>query len=186
MKLLYDFFPIIIFFIAYQQYGIFVATGVAIAAAFLQVSLYWLKYRRVERMHLISLALIAVLGGLTLLLRDNTFIMWKPTVVNWLFAAAFLGSHWIGNKPLVQRMLDQQIELPAQVWQRLNISWVVFFFASGLLNIYVAYTFSEATWVNFKLFGLLGLTLVFLVAQGIYLANYISHTENADSDTEAS
>lgn len=183
MKLLYDFFPVILFFIAYKAYDIFVATAVAIVAAFVQITLFWLKHRRFEKMHLVSTGLIAVMGGLTLLLRDNTFIMWKPTVINWLFAIAFLISQFAGNKTLVERMLGSQVSLPAAVWTRLNLSWVAFFLVSGGLNIYVAYHFSESTWVNFKLFGLLGLTLVFIVAQAVYLARYMPQQEaNGESD----
>lgn len=178
MKLLYDFFPIVLFFVAYKAYDIYVATAVAIAAAFLQNGLFWWKHRRFERMHVVSLGLIALLGGLTLLLRDNTFIMWKPTVINWLFAAVFAGSHLIGKKTLVQRMLGGQIELPGPVWTRLNLSWVAFFLVSGAANLYVAYHFSEAAWVNFKLFGLLGLTLLFLVLQAVYLARYLPETSD--------
>lgn len=181
MKLLYDFLPIILFFAAYKMYDIFIATAVAIVAAFIQNGLFWLRHRRFEQMHLVSLAVLAVFGGLTLLFRDDTFIKWKPTVINWLFAAVFAGSHLIGNKTLVQRMLGSQIELPAQIWSRLNLSWVGFFLVSGAANIYVAYRFSQDAWVNFKLFGLLGLTLVFLVVQAVYLARYLPQT-NEDSD----
>lgn len=180
MKLLYDFLPIILFFVAYKIHGIYIATAVAIAAAFLQVGFFWLKFRRFERMHLVSLGLIAVLGGLTLALKDPTFIKWKPTLVNGLFALAFAGSHFIGRQPLVQRMLSKQIELPNPVWTRLNLAWVIFFTVSGLLNIYVAYHFSEETWVNFKLFGLLGLTLVFLLGQAVILAKYIPQQNEND------
>ena len=183
MKLLYDFFPVVLFFIAYKLFDIFVATAVAIVAAFLQVTLFWLKHRRFEKMHLVSLGLIAVLGGLTLLLRDSTFIMWKPTAINWLFAAAFLLSQFIGDKTLVERLLSKQVSLPAVIWTRLNLSWVVFFIVSGALNIYVAYHFSEATWVNFKLFGMFGLTLVFIFIQAIYLARHIPQ-QNTDRESD--
>ncbi len=115
MKFLYDFFPILLFFIAYKLYGIYAATVVAIAASLVQVGMFWLKHRRFENMHLITLALILVLGGLTLWLQDETFIKWKPTIVNWAFAAAFLGSRFIGEKTLVERMMGSAIELPAHI-----------------------------------------------------------------------
>jgi len=127
MKFLFDFFPILLFFIAYKLEGIFVATAVAIAASFLQVGLYWLKHRRFETSHLVTLVLIAVFGGLTLFLQDEAFIKWKPTVINWLFAAVFIGSQYIGKKTIVERMMGTSLTLPDFVWVRLNASWAIFF-----------------------------------------------------------
>ena len=173
MKFLFDFFPVLLFFIAYKMYDIFVATAVAIVAAFIQVGGFWLKHRRFETMHLVTLVIIAVFGGLTLLLRDGVFIMWKPTVVNWLFAATFIGSHFIGDKTLVERMMSHAVELPKIVWTRLNLAWTVFFIAMGVLNLFVAFNFSEDTWVNFKLFGMMGLTLLFVLAQAFYMARHM-------------
>ncbi len=112
MKFLFDFFPILLFFIAYKMYDIYVATAVAIVAAALQTLLFWVKHRRFEKMHLITFGLLAVFGGLTLILKDPVFIKWKPTVINWLFATVFLGSHWFGAKPLVQRMMEHAIQAP--------------------------------------------------------------------------
>jgi intracellular septation protein len=113
-------------------------------------------------------------------LRDPVFIKWKPTVVNWLFGAAFLGSQFIGERPLVERMMGHAISVPAPVWSRLNWAWTLFFISMGLLNIYVAYSYSEATWVNFKLFGMMGLTLVFVFAQAFYLSRYMVPGEEND------
>ena len=124
-------------------------------------------------MHLITLAILIVFGGLTLVLRDPVFIKWKPTVVNWMFGAAFLGSQFIGKRTLVERMMGHAISVPTPVWSRLNWAWILFFISMGLLNIYVAYSFSEATWVNFKLFGMMGLTLVFVFGQAFYLSRYM-------------
>jgi len=173
MKFLFDFFPILLFFIAYKLEGIFVATAVAIAASFLQVGLYWLKHRRFETNHLVTLVLIAVFGGLTLFLQDEAFIKWKPTVINWLFAAVFIGSQYIGKKTIVERMMGASLTLPDFVWLRLNMSWGIFFIALGFANWYVMANFDTDTWVNFKMFGMMGLTLVFLVAQGFYLTKYL-------------
>ncbi len=173
MKLLYDFFPILLFFVAYKLYGIYVATATAIVATILQVALFWLRHRRVEKMHVITLAIIVLFGGATLLLKDPVFIKWKPTVAYWLFAAVFLGSQFIGGKSLVERMMGHAIQTTRTVWQRLNLAWVVFFVAMGLVNLYVAYHYSEDTWVNFKLFGLMGLTFLFVLAQGVVLARFI-------------
>ena len=173
MKFLFDLFPILLFFLAYKLYDIYVATAVAIAAAFLQTGLYWLKHRKFETMHLVTLGILVVFGGLTLVLRDPVFIKWKPTVVNWLFALIFLGSRFIGSRTLVERMMSHAISVPAAVWLKLNWAWTLFFIAIGLVNLFVAYRYSEAVWVNFKLFGMVGLTLVFVFAQALYLSRFM-------------
>jgi intracellular septation protein len=182
MKFLFDLFPVILFYVAYQLYGIYVATVVAIAAAFAQTGLFWLKTRRFENMHLIVLGILVVFGGLTLLLRDPIFIMWKPTLVNWLFGAVFLGSHFIGNRTIAERLMSKAITVPDPVWTRLNIAWTSFFLLVGALNIFVAYRFSEETWVNFKMFGIIGLTLAFVFGQAFYLSRYMEVVE--DKETE--
>ncbi len=173
MKLLFDLFPVILFFVAYKVSGIYVATGVAIAATFAQIA--WLKLRgkTVEPMLWISLAIIVVFGGATLLLHDETFIKWKPTVLYWLFAAILLGSQWIWNKNLMRTLMGSQLKLPDAVWNKVNLSWSLFFLVAGALNLYVAFNFATDTWVNFKLFGLLGLMVVFVLAQGLFLAKHV-------------
>ena len=173
MKFFIDLIPVILFFAAYQLYDIYVATGVAMAAALAQVVWNQMRHGRVENMQWITLALLAVFGGLTLALRDPTFIKWKPTVVNWLFAAAFLLSGMFFERGLLQRMMDHAVSLPAEVWQRLNLAWVTFFVMLGVSNLYVAYNFTEEVWVNFKLFGMMGLTLVFIVVQGVYVSRHM-------------
>ncbi|WP_438971443.1 septation protein A [Methylophaga sp.] len=186
MKLFFDFLPIILFFIAYkfaggeytfsgevyQVEGIYAATAVMIVVSLLQVSYSWLRHRKVERAHLITLVLVVLLGGATIWLQNPEFIMWKPTAVNWLFALVFIGAQLFTDKTLLERMMAEHIQLPIQVWTRLNVAWIMFFILSGVANIYVAFNFDEATWVNFKLFGMLGLTIVFVVAQSIYLARH--------------
>ncbi|MEM9604279.1 MAG: inner membrane-spanning protein YciB [Pseudomonadota bacterium] len=222
MKLLYDFLPIVLFFAAYNLYGIYVATGVAIVASLVMVCIGWLRHRKVERMHLVSLVIITVMGGLTLWLQDKAFVMWKPTLINWLFAAVFAGTAAFG-KPLVQRLLDGQLTLEKPVWSTLNWMWVGFFVVSGAANLFVARHYlsaedalrqavpeitaeqldpfdcerdftgdaltlcrtaadRESFWVNFKLFGLLGLTVVFIVGQAVYLGR---HMETEDDDGDA-
>jgi intracellular septation protein len=174
MKLLFDFFPIVLFFVAYKLYNIYVATAVIIIASMMQVGWSWLRHRRVENMHLITLAFVVVLGGATLFLHDEMFIKWKPTVVNWVFALVFLGTQFIGKKPLVQRLMESQVPVTTEkVWGRLNTGWAVFFIFMGAINLYVAYHFSTDTWVNFKLFGMFGFTIIFVVLQSIYLMQYI-------------
>lgn len=182
MKILFDFFPVLAFFIAYyipedRSQAIYIATAVAIVAVIIQVVGWWLIRKKVEKMHIITLVIILLLGGATLLFQDKRFFMWKPTAVNWLFALAFIGGHFIGKKNMVQRMMDHAIRVPQHVWNVLNWSWVVFFLFMGTLNIYVAYNFAEEIWVNFKLFGMLGLTIVFAIGQAAYLSRYISETE---------
>lgn len=222
MKFLFDFFPILLFFIAYKLYGIYPATAVAIAASFVQVAAFWFKHKRFENMHLVTLVLIVVLGGATLLLQDKAFFMWKPTAVNWLFAVVFLGSQFIGKKPIVERMMGHAIDAPRQVWQRLNLGWVAFFTAMGLANLYVANFYFQAeqalnqavgktveleqcdsfsgevlnlcqhaklmeeNWVDFKLFGMMGLTFLFVIIQAFYLARHMpeqpAKTANEESE----
>lgn len=184
MKLLFDFFPILLFFVTFKLFhdptqGILAATAVAIGASIVQVAWAWFRQRRVEPMHLVTLALIVVLGGATLLLHNEMFIKWKPTAVNWVFALVFLASQVIGEKPLVRRVMEKSVQLPDPVWTRLNLSWVAFFVVSGLLNLYVVYNFDTNTWVNFKLFGLMGLTLLFVLAQGAYLMRHLGSEQEA-------
>lgn len=171
MQLLFDFFPVIAFFIAYKLSDIYVATGVILVAVLVQALVQWLRHRKLSPMMLTSAVLVLIFGGLTLLVHDKTFIQWKPTVVNWLFAVAFLISQFVGGQPLVQRMMGAQISLERSLWTKLNTLWIGFFVAMGAINLYVAYHFDENTWVNFKLFGILGLTLVFVVVQGVWLAS---------------
>lgn len=186
MKLLFDFFPIALFFIAYKIQGIFVATAIAIIASFLQVGFYWLKHRKFENMHLVTLALIVVFGGMTLAFHDETFIKWKPSIINWLFGIVFLGSQFIGKKCIIERMMSQNISLPEFIWPRLNLAWAVFFIGLGFANLYVMSFYDTNTWVNFKLFGMLGLTLAFMLGQGFYLARYIEEAPGKEEAQEES
>ena len=177
MKFLFDFFPILLFFLAFKIYDIYVATAVAIVASFIQVGMFWFKHKRFENSHLITLAIVALFGGATIIFHDEMFIKWKPSVVNWIFAIAFLGSQFIGNKTIVERMMSKSVTLPAAIWTRLNMSWVIFFFALGLINLYVVYNFDTDTWVNFKLFGMMGLTILFIIAQSIYMSRHMETSE---------
>ena len=203
-KLLFDFFPIAIFFAVYKYAdklpflkvgplenaeNIIIATAILIPATLFQVVYAYWKTRKIERMYLITLALVVVMGGATVILQDKVFIQWKPTVVNWLFAIAFLGSEFVGKKNILERMMSGQIELPKNIWSRLNYLWTGFFVFAGAINIYVAFSgqFTEEQWVNFKLFGMLGLTLVFVILQGLYLARHINteQMEQFDSNHNA-
>jgi len=189
MKLLYDLFPLLLFFAAFKLYDIYVATAVAIIASVLQVGGQWLKRRRFETMPLVTLGVLVVFGGLTLALHDDTFIKWKPTIVYWVLGTLVLGSQWIGERTLVQRLLGEQISLPPAIWARQNLSWGLFFIALGALNLYVAFYYRldltaaerQEIWVNFKVFGLLGLTLVFLLIQGILMARHVTEPPGNDN-----
>jgi len=172
MKFLFDLFPVILSFAAFQLWDIYVATGVAIAASFAQIGWLALRRRKIDPMLWASVAIIVVFGGLTLALRDKTFIQWKPTVLYWLFAAVLAGGALAGRN-LIKAMMSKQIQLPEPVWARLNWSWVAFFAVMGAANLYVAYNYSESTWVSFKLFGGMGLMLLFVLAQGLLLARYV-------------
>ncbi len=184
MKILLDFLPIVIFFGVYKYTGdIIIATAVLIPATMVQMAYTWFRTHKIEKMQLVTLALVIVLGGATVLFQDKTFIQWKPTVVNWLFASAFILSHFIGAKPIIQRMMQASITLPTRIWFHLSWAWAAFFFLMGALNLVVAFNFSEETWVNFKLFGMLGLTLVFILLQGVYLSKHMQ--DPADKESEA-
>lgn len=172
MKLLFDLFPILLFFAAYKAADIYVATGVAIAATVVQIA--WLKARgrKVEPMQWASLAIIVVFGGMTLLFRDETFIKWKPTVLYGLFAAGLLLAPRLTGRNPLRAMMGSQIAMPEAAWQRLTLAWVAFFVAMGALNLFVAYTFALDVWVDFKVFGTLALTMLFVVAQAFWIGRH--------------
>ncbi|HET7671031.1 MAG TPA: septation protein A [Burkholderiales bacterium] len=172
MKFLFDLFPVALFFVAIQIWDIFVATAVAIGATIVQVGYLLVRGRKVEPMLWASLVIIVVFGGLTLYLRDRTFILWKPTVLYWLFGAVLAGAALLGRN-LIRALLSDQMRLPDPVWNRLNWSWVGFFAVMGVLNLYVAFNYSEKTWASFKLFGGMGLMFLFIVAQSLVLAKYM-------------
>jgi len=173
MKFLFDIFPVVVFFVAYKVADIFTATAVAIVATFVQIGWAWFRHRKVENMMWVSLAIIVVFGGATLAFQDETFIKWKPSVLYWLFAAVLLIAERVFGRNLIRAMMGSQIDLPEQVWPKLNASWAGFFAAMGFINLYVAYSFSTDAWVNFKLFGGIGLMLVFVLGQAVMLAKYV-------------
>lgn len=178
MKFLFDLFPIILFFVAYKFAGIFAATAVAIAATVGQIGWVWFRHRKVDTMLWVSLVIVTVFGGATLLFQNPTFIKWKPTVLYWFFAGALIFSAVVLKKNLIRKMLEAQMKLPEPIWGTLNLVWAGFFGLMGVLNLFIAYNFSEDTWVNFKLFGGMGLMLVFVLAQGMLLSRYIEEESN--------
>lgn len=202
MKLLLDFLPIVLFFVVFKVADgnkeaaaafatthvgfavsggvvgpdvapVLLATIVVVLATLAQVALLAVRGRKIDLMLWVSLALVVVMGGLTVWLHNETFIKWKPTLLYWVMGSAFALAPLLFGKNLLKLLLGEQLELPAAVWQRLNLAWITFFALMGLLNLWVAYSFATATWVNFKLFGGLGLMLAFTVAQGLYLARYL-------------
>lgn len=185
MKFLFDLFPLLLFFAAFKMYDIFVATGVAIAASFVQVGGYWAKKRSFETMHLVALGTIAIFGGLTLLLRDDTFIKWKPTIIYWLMAGILFATQYFGNKTAIERLLGSQVSVPAHIWARQNFNWAAFFVVLGFLNIYIAFYYGldmdaaarQDLWVKAKVFGFTGLTFVFIVVQALLMAPHIKDVE---------
>ena len=177
MKQLFEFIPIILFFIAFKLYDIYVATAVVIVATILQVAYNWIRYRKVETMQWITLGLIVVMGGATILLHDEQFIKWKLSIIEWLFGLAFLGSQFIGKKPFVERMMSSSLTLPTPVWRRLNLMWGCFFMSVGFINLYVMYHFNTDQWVTFKTFGVPGLMVVFILLQMVFLYKHIDQAE---------
>ncbi len=185
MQLFFDFLPLLAFFAAYKLGGMYAATGALMVAMVLLCGLTWLRQRKVGNMMLISTVLALVLGGITLLVRDKAFIQWKLTILDWLFAAGFLlAPRFLGGQTIVQKMMGAQLTLPEHQWRTLNWMWIGFFILVGALNVYVMRNFDEATWVNFKMFGTTGLTLAFVVVQGIWLAGKLPK-DAADKSADA-
>lgn len=174
MKFLFDFFPVLLFFVLYKTKDIYWATGALMVASVVQVAGLYAVRKKPETTHWITIGLALPLGALTLLLHDPMFVKWKPTLVNWLFAVVFVGSLFIGQRTMIERMMGHALKLPADTWRRLNLAWAGFFAFSGALNLAVAYQCSESAWVNFKLFGLMGLTMAFAVGQMFFLRKHIA------------
>jgi len=203
MKFLFDLFPVILFFASFKmasnqpqvaadlvgqifsifgsdaalipakQAPILLATMVVILATMLQIAWVWFRHRKVDAMLWVSLVLVTVFGSATLIFHDETFIKWKPTILYWIFAATLLGSAQFLGRNLIYAMLEKQMHLPARLWAKLNYPWATFFIAMGALNLYVAFNFSTATWVDFKLFGGMGLMFLFVLGQGLLLSKYM-------------
>jgi intracellular septation protein len=173
MKLLFDVFPVVLFFVAFKFYGIYVATAVAMAATFAQIGWLWLRRRKIDTMLWVSLGVITIFGGATLVLANETFIKWKPTVLYWLFGTILAVSALAFKKNLVRSMMQHQVSLPEDVWRKLLASWIGFFAMMGAINLYVAYNYSTDAWVNFKLFGGIGLMFAFVLLQALVLARYV-------------
>lgn len=185
MKLLLDFFPILLFFGAFKVWGIYVATGVAIAASVLQIA--WVRYStgKVQPMQWLGLGVIVLFGGATLVSHNDTFIKWKPTALYWLMGGALLVGQLVFKRNFIRQMMGAQLQLPDHVWRTLNWAWTAFFVGMGLLNLWVAYTFDLDTWVSFKLFGGLGLMAAFVFGQVLWMGRYLKEDDAAAASPAA-
>ena len=172
MKQIIEFIPLLIFFVLFKTNGIFVATGALIITTAIQLIVTWFIYKKIEKMQLITFAMVAIFGGLTLFLHDENFIKWKVTIIYGLFALALLVSQLM-HKPLIKSMLGKEMTLPENVWLRINLAWTIFFVVCAIVNIYIAFNFPLDVWVDFKVFGLLGLTLLFTFATGGYIYRHL-------------
>jgi len=187
MNSVLEFFPLLIFVAAYYLADIFTATALAIAASVIQVAVFWLRDRQVKKKHLITLVMIAVFGGLTLILQDEMFIKWKFTAVSWLFGLVIFGSQFIGEKTIIERLMGANFDLPQQIWRRANTATAGLMMFEGVANIYVLYNYDTETWFNIKFYGMTAMTMVFMLALGFYLAQYTkdeSETETVKQEDE--
>jgi intracellular septation protein len=185
MQLFIDYLPVLFFFGAYFYEDIYFATTVLMAVMPLVLLIQWSITRKLNKIYLASTVLVLALGTATLYFRNPLFLYWKPTVLNWAIALAFLGSQFIGDRTFVQRMMESAAQLTAAQWKRLNLIWVVFFATVGCINLYVAFAYSEATWVKFKLFGMFGLTIVFVIIQTIWLSMVMKENESPGQSPES-
>lgn len=172
MKQIIDFIPLVIFFFLYKSYDIYVATGALIVATAIQVTVTYFLYKKVEKMQIITFAMVAIFGGMTLFFHDDNFIKWKVTIIYALFSIGLLVSDFMG-KPVIKGILSKELTLPEFVWKRINIAWVIFFALCAAINIYVAYNLPLDVWVNFKVFGLLIATFAFTLLSGVYIYKYM-------------
>lgn len=173
MKILLDFLALILFFIVYFfSRDIYTATGVAIVAGIVQAAVIFWRSKRLDTMQIVSLGLIIVFGGATILLHNPLFIKWKPTLLFWAMSLA-LAAGMLLKKNILQALMGKEIELPTPVWQKLSYAWLAFFGLLGAINLFVAYQYSEETWVTYKVFGAMGLMIIFFIGQAVYMAKYL-------------
>ena len=173
MKQFFDFIPLLVFFAVYKFYDIYTATAALMVVTVLQIAITWFTLRKLEKMHLITLGMVLVFGGFTLFFHDDAFIKWKVTVINLLFSGALLVSQLVFKKPLIKQMLGKEMQLPDAIWSRVNLAWAGFFAVAAATNTYIAFHLPQEVWVNFKVFGLLGMTLLFTVATVFYLYRHL-------------
>jgi intracellular septation protein len=177
MKILFEFLPVILFFVAYQYGGIYIATAVAIGTSAVQIMAYLLLRRKIEPMMWVSLVVIVVFGGATLLLQQEIFIKWKPTILYWIFGLVLLGGKLLYKKNLLSLLMGKKVDLPEKAWENMNLSWAIFFLIVGVINLVVAYNAPTGVWVKFKLFGVFGLLFAFALVQSLFLSRYVEKKE---------
>lgn len=181
MQLLFEFFPVLLFFLAFKIYGIYVATVVGIVTTFSQVILTRIFKKIWDKKQLITLAIFCVFGGMTIYFHNPIFVKWKPTILFWLFALVLLITQFFTKKPLIQRMMENMLQdkgqLTKQIWSRLNLIWATFFASLGAVNLYIAYSYSDDVWVNFKFYGVTSALLVFSFAQALYVSRFLTEEE---------
>lgn len=173
MHAIFEYLPLIVFFVVWKTAGIYWATGSLIITSALQILYYVIKKQPIPKRNWIFFGLIAVFGGLTIFFQDDTFLKWKVTIINALFAIVLIVSNYFFNKNLIKEMMGEALDLPEKIWAKLNIAWAIFFLVCASLNIYIAYNFSQEVWVNFKVFGLMGLTFVFAISTIFSLYKYL-------------
>ena len=175
MKLLFEMFPIILFFAVYKFKDIYTATAVAIAASIVQIAFTYIKNKKVEPPMIIGLVVIIIFGGATLIIQEELFIKWKPTVLYWIFSMILIIGKFIFKKNFIYELLHKQMEVPSNIWEKMNTMWIIFFTGIGGLNLYIVYNYSTDFWVNFKLFGILACMVLFLIIQAIMIAPYLKN-----------
>ncbi|VAW95251.1 Intracellular septation protein IspA [hydrothermal vent metagenome] len=188
MKLLFDFFPIVLFFIVFktnpdETQGMINATAVLILATIVQVAANWIKNRTINKMHVITLVLVLIFGGATIYFQDKMFLIWKVTILYWLFAVVFIASQYIGKSSIIKKTMSHAISLPDNIWLQLNFAWAGFFVFVGVVNLYIAYNYDFGIWVNFKLFGVFGLMFAFIIIQALYISKYVKE-DQVDAGSE--
>lgn len=184
MKQLLDFIPLIIFFTVYKLHDIYAATGALMVTTLLQMFVLWFMYKKLERSHWITLVLVLGFGAMTLFFHNEVFIKWKVTVLYAAFGSALWISQFLFKKPLLKKMLGKEMPLPEAVWNRINFSWGLFFWLVGALNVYIAFYLPTEIWVDFKVFGVLGLMLVSTLLTGIYIYRYLPTNNQQEQDKE--
>ena len=184
MHALFEYLPLVLFFVVYKFADIYWATGVLIVTSALHILYFMLKKQKVPTKNLVLFALIAGFGGLTIFLRDDTFLKWKVTIINEFFAAALLISHYVFKKNLIKQLMGDGLKLPETIWAKLNLAWVGFFASCGALNAYIAFNFSQEVWVNFKVFGLMGLTFVFAIGTVLSLYKYMPQDDTEGEESK--
>jgi len=181
MQFLYEIFPVFLFFLTFKFYGIYVATIVGIVSCAIQVLFTKCYKKKWDKAQLITLAVFTIFGGMTLYFHNPIFVKWKPTVVFWIFALVMLGSQLFTSKPIIERMLENVMQtkgsVPKNVWKKLNLIWIAFFIILGGVNLFIAYSYSNDTWVNFKFYGLTAAFFIFSFLQALYLSRYLSEEQ---------